>query len=62
VVATPAWKIEKGNITNALKDIMLSGVFFDVLMNISQLGENVKQVGHLVAPWIKVENGRIIGN
>lgn len=62
VVATPAWKIEKGNITNALKDVMLSGVFFDILMNISQLGEKIRQVGHLVAPWIKVENVRIIGN
>jgi PmbA protein len=62
VVATPAWKIEKGNISNALRDVMLSGVFFDVLMNISQLGKNIRQVGHLVSPWIKVENVRIIGN
>ena len=62
VVATPSWKIEKGNITNALRDVMLSGVFFEVLMNISQLGDNIKQVGHLVAPWIKVENVRIVAN
>lgn len=61
VVATPAWKIEKGNILHAVKDVMLSGVFFDVLMNISELGNNIRQLGHLVAPWIKVENVRIIG-
>ncbi|MBT8171515.1 TldD/PmbA family protein [Candidatus Bathyarchaeota archaeon] len=61
VVATPAWKIEKGNIEYSVRDVMLAGVFFDVFKNISALGNNVRQLGHLVAPWIKVENIRIIG-
>jgi len=61
VVATPVWKIEKGNVTDALRNVMLTGVFFDVLKNISGLGNNVRQLGQLVAPWIKVENVKAVG-
>ncbi|WGM90691.1 MAG: TldD/PmbA family protein [Candidatus Bathyarchaeum tardum] len=61
VVATPAWKIENGTVTHALRDVMITGVFFDVIKNISGLGNNVRQLGQLVAPWIKVENVKAVG-
>jgi PmbA protein len=61
VVATPVWKIENGSVANALRDVMLTGVFFDALKNISALGNNSRKLGQLVAPWIKVENVRVIG-
>ncbi len=61
VVATPAWKIEKGSVGYAVRDVMLSGVFFDVLRNVSALGNNVRKMGQLVAPWIRVENVRAVG-
>ena len=61
VVATPAWKIEGGDVAYAVRDVMLTGVFFDVLRNISALGNNVRQRGQLVAPWIRVENVRAVG-
>lgn len=61
VVATPVWKIENGNITYSVRDVMLTGVFFDVLKNVTALGNNVRKVGHLVAPWIKVENVKVVG-
>jgi PmbA protein len=61
VVATPAWKIENGTIAYAVRDVMLTGVFYDVLKNISALGNNVRQMGQLVAPWIKIENIRAVG-
>ena len=61
VVATPAWKIENGSVAYAVRDVMLTGVFFDVLRNVSALGNNVKKIGQLVAPWIKVENVKAIG-
>lgn len=62
VVATPAWKIEGGEVVGAVKDVMLAGVFFDVLSNISAVGNNIKKIGQLVAPWIKTENVRAIGS
>jgi PmbA protein len=61
VVATPVWKIENGAVTHALRDVMVTGVFFDVLKNVSGLGDNVRQLGQLVAPWIKVENVKVVG-
>ncbi|MQY61710.1 hypothetical protein GH146_00290 [archaeon] len=61
VVATPAWKIEGGEVAYAVRDVMLAGVFFDVLRNISALGNNVRKRGQLVAPWIRVENVKAVG-
>ena len=61
VVATPVWKIENGSVDYAVKDVMLTGVFFDVMKNISSLGNNIRKMGQLVAPWIKVENVKAIG-
>ncbi len=61
VVATPAWKIQNGAVAGAVRDVMLTGSFFDVLSNVSGLGKDVRQVGQLVAPWIRAENVRVVG-
>jgi len=61
VVATPVWKIEGGNVAYAVQGVMLTGVVFDVLRNVSALGSNVRKLGQLVAPWIRVENVRAVG-
>jgi PmbA protein len=61
VVATPAWKIEKGSVAYAVKGAMLAGTIFDVLKSVSALGNNIRKIGQLVAPWIRVENVKVIG-
>jgi len=61
VVATPAWKISKGKITHATRGVMLAGNIFEVLKNVSVIANNERQMGQLVAPWILVENVRVIG-
>ncbi|MCW4001999.1 MAG: TldD/PmbA family protein [Candidatus Bathyarchaeota archaeon] len=61
IVATPAWKIEKGSLTHAAKGTLLAGTIFEVLENISALGSNTRKIGQLVAPWIQVENVKVIG-
>jgi len=61
VVATPAWKIEKGRIVHSVKGAMLAGNVFEVLKNISDLANNERKVGSLVAPWVLVENVKVIG-
>lgn len=61
VVATPAWKIEKGEIAYATKGAMLAGNIFQVLKNISALANNERKIGQLVAPWILVENVKVVG-
>ena len=61
VVATPAWKIEKGRITHAVKGAMLAGNVFDALKNISELANNERKIWQLVAPWVLIENVKVIG-
>jgi PmbA protein len=61
VVATPVWKIEGGNVVYAVREVMLAGVIFDVMKNVSALGDNVRKIGQLVAPWIKVEDVKAVG-
>ena len=61
VVATPAWKIKKGEITHCSRGVMLAGNIFEVLKNVSLVGNNERQVGQLISPWIQVENVRVIG-
>jgi len=61
VVATPVWKIEGGDVAYAVRGVMLTGVVFDVLRNVSALGNNVRKMGQLVAPWIRVENVKAVG-
>ncbi|MEM3730739.1 MAG: TldD/PmbA family protein [Candidatus Bathyarchaeia archaeon] len=61
VVATPAWKIKGGEIVHATKGAMLAGNVFQLLKNISALANNERKIGQLVAPWVCVENIKVIG-
>lgn len=61
VVATPAWKISKGKIAYATRGVMLAGNIFEVLKNVTTMANNQRQMGQLVAPWVLVENVRVIG-
>ena len=60
VVATPAWKIKKGEIIHSSRGVMLAGNIFEVLKNVSLVGGNERQIGQLISPWIQVENVRVI--
>jgi PmbA protein len=61
VVATPAWKIRKGKIEHATRGVMLAGNIFELLKNVTVVANNERQMGQLVAPWLLVENVRVIG-
>jgi len=61
VVATPAWKIRKGEIAHATRGVMLAGNIFEGLKNVSGIANNERKMGQLIAPWLLVENVRVIG-
>ena len=61
VVATLAWKIRNGEITHAIKGAMLAGSIFQLLRNVYGLANNTRKVGQLVAPWVLVENVKVVG-
>ena len=61
VVATPAWKVEKGEVSYSTRGVMLAGNIFDVLKTVNKVANNERQIGMLITPWIQVENVRVIG-
>ena len=61
VVATPAWKISKGEVTHCSRGVMLAGNIFEVLKNVSTIASNERKMGQLIAPWVLVENVKVIG-
>jgi PmbA protein len=61
VVATPAWRIRKGAIEHPTRGVMLAGNIFELLKNVSVVGSNERKMGQLVAPWLLVDNVRVIG-
>jgi PmbA protein len=61
VVATPAWKIRKGEIVHCSRGVMLAGNIFEVLKNVSAIASNERKMGQLIAPWLLVENVKVIG-
>jgi PmbA protein len=61
IVATPAWKIRKGEIEHATRGVMLAGNIFEALKNVSTVANNERKMGQLIAPWILVENVKVIG-
>lgn len=61
VVATPAWKIKKGEITHCSRGVMLAGNIFEALNNVQIVANNERKIGQLVSPWLLVENVKVIG-
>jgi len=61
VVATPAWKIQDGEIAYATKGAMLAGNIFQMLKKVAMLANNERKLGQLVAPWVLVEDVKVIG-
>jgi PmbA protein len=61
VVATPAWLVKGGEVSHAVRAVMLAGNIFEILKNVTEIADNSRKVGQLVAPWVAVENVKVIG-
>jgi PmbA protein len=61
VLVTPAWKIRHGKIESASRGVMVAGNIFELLKNVSAIASNERKVGQLVAPWLLVDNVKVIG-
>jgi predicted Zn-dependent protease len=40
---------------------MVAGNIYQVLANVSAVADNERKIGQLVAPWVLVENVKVIG-
>jgi len=60
VALAPAWRIQKGKITHAVKGVMIAGNAYDMLKKISALGKETRQVGTFIAPKVVVSELNVI--
>ena len=60
VALAPAWRIQKGKITHAVKGVMVAGNAYDMLKKISALGKETRQVGTFIAPKVVVSELNVI--
>ena len=56
-----AFLIENGELTKPIKSVMISGNIFDMLRNIDGAGTDVRNVGGIVTPSIRISEMNVIG-
>ena len=56
-----AFLIENGELTKPIKSVMISGNMFDMLKNIDGAGKDVRNVGGVVTPSIRISEMSVIG-
>lgn len=57
-----AFQIKNGDFAAPVKSAMISGNIFDILKNISGAGYDVRDVGGIVTPSVRVDNVSVIGD
>jgi len=60
VALAPAWRIENGEITKAVKGVMITGNAYDMIKNISVLGKETRQIQTLIAPKVVVSELNVV--
>jgi len=60
VALAPAWRIENGEITQAVKGVMIAGNAYEMLSKISLVGRETRQVGTFIAPKVIVSKLNVI--
>jgi PmbA protein len=61
VEARNAFTIKKGEISKPIKTLMLTGNIFELLKNVSGAGSDVKNLGNIITPTIRIEETKIVG-
>ena len=56
-----AFLIENGELTKPIKSVMISGNIFDMLKNIDGAGTDIRNVGGIVTPSIRISEMSVIG-
>jgi len=60
VALAPAWRIENGEITKAVKGVMITGNAYDMIRKISLLGKETRQIQTLIAPKVVVSELNVV--
>ncbi len=60
VALAPAWRIEKGEITHAVKGTMIAGNIYDLIKKISSIGKEARQLTSFIAPKLVISELSVI--
>lgn len=60
VALAPAWRIQKGEMTHAVKGVMIAGNAYDILKKISAIGKETRQVGTFITPKVVISELNVI--
>ena len=61
VEARNSFIIKDGEITSPIKSMMVTGNVFQLLQNINGAGRDVKVLGNIITPTIKVSGLKVVG-
>ncbi len=61
VEARNAFTINRGSVDKPIKSMMIAGNIFELLKNISGAGDDIRNLGNIITPTIRVDNVRVIG-
>jgi len=62
VEARNSFEIRNGEIASPIKSMMISGNIFEVMKNINGIGKDVRKVGNVITPTVRVAKMRVVGN
>jgi PmbA protein len=60
VALAPAWRIENGEITHAVKGVVIAGNAYDMIKKISLLGKETRQIQTLIAPKVVISELNVV--
>ncbi|MFA4934602.1 MAG: TldD/PmbA family protein [Candidatus Methanoperedens sp.] len=61
VEARNSFLVKKGEVTSPIKSMMISGNIFELLRNIDGIGKDIRKVGDVITPTVRISKMRIIG-
>ncbi len=61
VEARNSFLIKNGEIASPIKSVMISGNIFELLKNIDGIGKDVRKVGNVITPTVRVSKMKVVG-
>ncbi|RLC74475.1 MAG: TldD/PmbA family protein, partial [Chloroflexi bacterium] len=61
VVASPAYTIKNGEIGSPVKQAMIAGNMKDLLQKVDEVGREVKKVGNVLTPHLRIKRMKVSG-
>ncbi|MCX9084722.1 MAG: TldD/PmbA family protein [Candidatus Methanoperedens sp.] len=61
VEARNSFEIKDGQVTSPIRSMMISGNIFDLLKNIDGMGKDIRKIGPVITPTVRVAKMRVIG-